>query len=136
MTEDQLAELAGINEEINQIPYEALPGPDEPPDWWTDQPMAGRSFVCRDFVQLKADKLKAAGWPEAALTTLLCWTEPLPEEGGQRGYHAVLAVQAGDPIAMILDSRFDEPYPMDAPPVDYQWDRRQIAGTTNFEAVG
>ena len=131
MTPEQLAQLAGVNAAVNRIPYDALPAPGEPADWWSDAPVAGRSWVCRDYVLMKADRLKALGWPAAALTVVLCWTET-------GDYHAVLAVAAdgenGDPI--ILDSRFAAPYPMSAPPALYRWDRRQIAGTTEFAPVG
>ena len=135
MTRAEQAQLAAVNAEVNAIPFNEVLGPGEPPDWWTDQPMAGNSWVCRDYVQLKADKLKALGWPASALTTVLCWVEDPPG-----GYHAVLAVQlpngdGGDPETTILDSRVDAPYPMSAPPLAYRWDRRQIAGTTDFEAL-
>ena len=102
MTPEQLAQFAGVNAAVNRIPYDALPAPGEPADWWSDAPVAGRSWVCRDYVLMKADRLKALGWPAAALTVVLCWTET-------GDYHAVLAVAAdgdsnGD--AIILDSRF------------------------------
>lgn len=128
MTPDQAQQLVGVNFTVNAIPYDELPGANEPPDWWTDHPMVGNSWVCRDYVQMKADKLKALGWPASALTTILCWVEDPPG-----GYHAVLGVQLdGEPDVTILDSRVDSPYPMSAPPLAYRWDRRQIAGTATF----
>ncbi len=133
MTPEQTGQLNRVNAEVNAIPFNELPGPGEPPDWWTDQPMAGRSFVCRDYTQMKADRLRALGWPAASLTVILCWVEPPPPPGG--GYHAVLGVEDGADT-WILDSRWDVLYPMAAPPLAYTWDRRQIPGTIEYEDIG
>lgn len=128
MTEEQLAQLAQINAEANRIPYDAVVGQAEPVDWWTDTPEAGKSWVCRDYVLLKAEWLEQAGWPKSSLTIITCYVET-----GE--YHAVLGVvDPGDPdTTYILDSRFDAPYRMDEPPASYRWVYRQVAGTT--EAV-
>lgn len=131
---EQLAELRAVNGEINALPYVEAQGAHEPADWWGDQPVPGQSWVCRDYVLAKADRLRDAGWPGTSLTVVLCWTEPVGNPP-IREYHAVLAVDAGDADPWILDSRQDDIYRMSAPPADYEWDRRQIAGTTDFESV-
>ena len=128
MSEAQRAELAAVNLAVNTIPYQALPAPDEPWDWWSDAPVAGHSWVCRDYVLAKAERLRRLGWPPAALSVVLCWTE-----AGE--YHAVLAVELAGGEPLILDSRFDDIYPMARPPAGYRWDCRQIAGTTGFAPV-
>jgi predicted transglutaminase-like cysteine proteinase len=130
LTPEQHMQLENVNSEVNAIPFDATPGSSEPPDWWTNQPMVGNSFVCRDYVLMKADKLRALGWPESALTVILCWVEA-PDSG----YHACLAVQLPGDEVTILDSRVDEPYLMSAPRLPYKWDRRQVAGTTEFESI-
>lgn len=131
VTPEQLAQLRDINLAVNAIPYSALPAPTEGYDVWKDAPDGG-TWECRDYVLLKAEKLQTLGWPQSAMTVVLCNTEPVD---GQREYHAVLAVDAGQPQPMILDSRFPEPYRMDQCPVDYQWLSRQIAGTVEFAPV-
>ncbi len=131
MTPDQRMQLFNINSEVNAIPFEELPGPHEPPDFWTDEPVAGDSWVCRDYCLRKADKLKAVGWPALSLTEVFCWVEPPPPPGG--GYHAILAVETDDGV-WFLDSRVDEPYPNRPPlPLAYTGDRRQIAGSIEYE---
>jgi predicted transglutaminase-like cysteine proteinase len=133
LTPEQQTQLVDVNLQINALPYSDVIGKSEGVDDWFDTPPTvadPHSWVCRDYVLMKADRLRILGWPKADLTVVLTWTEP-PD----RGYHAVLAVETGDASPMILDSRFDEPYRMDAPPADYQWDRRQVAGTTEFEAI-
>jgi len=134
LTPEQQAQLQAINLEVNAIPYVEMPGKGEPPDWWNDQPVLGNSWVCRDYTLMKADKLKALGWPAGALTEMLCWSEPVGNPPA-RGYHAVLAVDTGDPSPMILDSRFDDIYRKDAPPADYLWVWQQIPGTTEFRQI-
>ncbi len=109
ITSAQVAQLTTINLEVNAIPYQALPGPGEEPDWWTDVPEAGDSWVCRDYVLMKADKLRAAGWPASSLTVVLCCTEPVGDPP-RREYHAVLAVQVEDET-WILDSRIEDRSP-------------------------
>lgn len=131
MTPEQQAELQSVNTRVNAIPYNALTAPDEPPDWWTDSLVHGRSFVCRDYVLQKADELKALGWPASALTVILCFTEPVRPPPDDREYHAVLGVDV-DGQTWVLDSRFDDIYLWTQPPADYRWDRQQIAGTTEF----
>ena len=74
-TTEQLAQMREVNTRINAIPYEGLPGPAEPFDFWTDTPVAGDSFVCRDFVLAKSEALIADGWDKLALTVILTWTE-------------------------------------------------------------
>ena len=132
MTPAQLAELNTVNLAVNAIPYEELPGVSEPWDWYTDDPVEGQSYVCRDYVQEKATRLRALGWPDDAgqLLELICVVET-----GER--HAVLQVadvdMPDDPY--ILDSRFDFIYRRSTPPPGYQWQAVQVAGTTTFEAV-
>lgn len=128
------ADLAAVNAEVDAIPYDALPARGEGADVWKDTPDGG-DWVCRDYVLLKAERLQALGWPPASLSVVLCWTEPEPPGSDTREYHAVLAVDMGDPSPAILDSRFPQVYPMAAPPADYRWDRRQLAGTTEFAPV-
>lgn len=138
MTPQQQALLTQINTTINAIPYVATPGPTEPVDYWTYEPVPGQSWVCRDYTQSKAQWLRHHGFDPATLTVVLCWTEPEPPppQAGEREYHAVLAVQGPDDVEpMILDSRFPDIYPLNAPPVDYRWDRRQVPGTDRFETM-
>lgn len=134
LTPDQLRQLTAINLGVNALPYEEAIGAHETIDWWTDEPVSGQSWVCRDYVLAKADRLRVLGWPATDLRVLLCWSEPVGNPP-ERGYHAVLAV-GQEPDVTILDSRFDDPYPMANPPVDYVWDRIQVPGGTDFEPVG
>ncbi|HEX3862746.1 MAG TPA: transglutaminase-like cysteine peptidase [Stellaceae bacterium] len=127
-TQEQLDQLADVNTSVNALPYEAAIGAHEPNDWWTDEPVPGQSWVCRDYVLAKADRLRAAGWAPGLLSVVLCYVET-----GE--YHAVLAVDDGDLEPLILDSRFSQIYRMDQPPAAYRWASRQIAGTTEFEPV-
>lgn len=130
MTPDQMAQLTQVNAQDNDIPYVETPGPGEKVDWWTDVPVPGKSFVCRDYCLKKADDLKALGWPAGDLTIILCWVEP-----PTRGYHAVLGVTV-DGEKWILDSRADAPYRFENPsPNLYTWDREQIPGTTEFRKI-
>lgn len=132
MTPEQRDQLQAVNTEFNIIPYVAGMGPTEPVDYWAYQPEAGKSWVCRDYTEAKAERLRQAGWSPLALTVMLCWTEELPGIG--REYHAMLAVGV-DGETWMLDSRFPDIYQLDQPPADYRWDRRQIAGTTSFDPV-
>ena len=134
----QLNQLQQVNSQINAIPYDALPGPSEPFDWWTDRAVPGNSFVCRDYVLAKADRLLTLGWAKPLLTIVLCWTEPVippaPDNHGGREYHAVLCINAnGD--AWILDSRADGIYEPSSPAFGYLWDRQQVPGTTEFRDI-
>ena len=132
MTPAQLAELNTVNLAVNAIAYQATPGANEPPDLYLDEPIPGDSWVCRMYVQGKATRLRALGWPDDAgqLLELICVVET-----GER--HAVLQVadvdMPGDPY--ILDSRFDFIYRRSTPPPGYRWEAVQVAGTTTFEAV-
>lgn len=128
VTESQLTQLREVNLRINAIPFDWSPSLDEPPDWWSDTPVPGRSWVCRDYVLAKAQALREAGWDSLRLTVILCYTE-----AGE--YHAVLGVRMDDGETIVLDNRFPEVYPMSAPPAAYRWDRRQVAGTTVFEPM-
>ncbi len=66
----------------------------EAPDTWKFKP-DGKGWLCRDYVQAKADQLREAGWDVAMLRSVLCYTEPV--DGFPDGeYHAVLAVDFGD----------------------------------------
>jgi predicted transglutaminase-like cysteine proteinase len=130
VTPEQHMQLENVNSEVNALPFNDTPGVGEPPDWWSDEPAAGRSWVCRDYVLAKEDRLHALGWPTESMTIILCWVEDPPG-----GYHATLGVQLPGDEVTILDSRADETYLMSAPPLAYKWDRRQIAGTTEFEPV-
>jgi predicted transglutaminase-like cysteine proteinase len=114
---EQLAQLRDVNTQANAIPYDAVQGAHEPADWWTDDPNADGSFV----------------WDAASLTVVLCFTEPLGDPP-VRAYHAVLAVEAGGET-WILDNRAGDIYRWDEPPYPYQWDRRQVAGTTEFKSI-
>lgn len=127
MTPAQVDQLNSVNAEVNAVPFEGTPGAGEPPDWWTDEPVAGNSWVCRDYTLMKANKLRDLGWPAAALTEVFCWVET-----GE--YHAVLAVE-DEGETWIMDSRFPLVYRMTAPPAAYRWDRRQVAGTTDFVPI-
>lgn len=141
ISEAQLLQLQAVNGKWNAVPYDGLPGPSEPQDWWTDIPVAGNSFVCRDYVEAKAQDLRSEGWPATALTVILCWTEPLGADD-TREYHAVLGVETGGET-WVLDNRIDEPYRLDLtspsmmpPPANrYSWERRQVGGTTEFQPL-
>lgn len=127
MTPDQEEQLRSVNAEVNAIPYSEVPQAGEGADVWKDTPDGG-TWVCRDYVLLKSERLQALGWNTAAMSVVLCWTET-------NEYHAVLAVDDGESSPWILDSRFPLPYRMNAVPAAYRWDRRQIAGTSDFEAI-
>lgn len=138
-TPQQLAEMRQVNTAVNAVPYVELPGSGQPPDWWTDMPTPGDSWVCRDYTQMKADQLKTLGWLGTDLTVVLCWCEPgtdtvTANNPQGRGYHAVLACDAsGD--TWILDSRAADIYLWTQKPFDYLWYRQQIPGTTEFRDV-
>lgn len=131
MTPEQQEQLQTLNNSVNLIPYVAGMGPTEPIDYWTYRPEVGKSFVCRDYVEDKAERLRQSGWNPLDLTVVLCWTEPVLPPPNDREYHAVLAVKVGGET-WILDSRFDTVYQPANTPADYQWDRQQIAGTVEF----
>lgn len=133
MTPEQWQQLCEVNERINQIPYDAIEGAQEPPDWWSDIPAPGWSWVCRDYVLAKATALRNVGWDPRALTVIVCWTEPV-DEPPQRERHGVLGVDV-DGETWILDNRFPAPYRMRNPSADYLWEMRQIPGTTEWQAI-
>lgn len=129
MTPEQMQQLRDVNARENAVPYSAIPGMGEPPDWTSPTPRPGWSWVCRDYTQRKSDDLEALGWPSAALWTVLCWTEPVgpviadhPYSGRER--HEVLEVRLPGET-WILDSRFLDPYRWDQPPADYLWEGQQ-----------
>jgi predicted transglutaminase-like cysteine proteinase len=126
-----LDDLQALNSEVNVIPYVPGMGPTEPVDYWTYKPEAGKSWVCRDFVEDKADQLRQRGVDPLTLTILLLWTEPVLPPPNEREYHAILCVQL-EGQNWLLDSRFTDIYQMDDPPVDYRYDRQQIPGTVDF----
>lgn len=135
-TPEQLAVMSSVNQTVNAIPYVAQEGPDEKPDWWSDVPVPGMSWVCRDYTEDKADKLKSAGFNPMTLTTVLLYCEPgtdavTVDNPQGRGYHAVLGVNCGGDT-WIMDSRFDSPYLWTDPQADYQWHLQQIPGTESF----
>lgn len=134
MTPEQWRELCDVNSQVNEIPYEALQGTQEPPDWWSDIPVPGQSWMCRDYVLAKATQLRAAGWDPLSLTVIVCWTEPVGDPPA-RERHAVLAVEI-EGETWILDNRFPLPYRKTQPAADYVWEMRQVAGTTEWQAVG
>ena len=132
MTPEQLQAVAEVQAEVNAIPFEATPGPMEPVDYWEWQPEPGRSWVCRDFTERKAELLRERGFDPTWLTVILCFVET-----GE--YHAVLGITEGDwrygGVTTVLDSRFPQTYEMHSPPAAYRWDRRQIPGTEEFEQI-
>ena len=127
MTPSQFETMRRINDEVNAIPYVATTGPDEPYDEWLDAPESGWSWECRDYAIRKAKLLREAGWPPEALHNILCY-----DELGE--FHSVCGVDDGAE-EWILDNRYPSPYPMSAPPYAYRWAWRQIAGSTDFEAM-
>ena len=133
VTPEQHDQLQALNTSVNVIPYVAGQGPTEPVDYWTYKPEPGKSWVCRDYTEDKAQQLREAGWSPLDLTVMLLWTEPL-DDAGTKEYHAMLAVQV-DTETWMLDSRFTDIYQISSPPVPYTWDRRQIPGTTEFQSV-
>lgn len=140
MTPEQRDQLQALNTSVNVIPYVAGQGPTEPVDYWSYKPEPGKSWVCRDYTEDKAEQLRQAGWSPLALLVMLCWTEVVlpvadpsnPTSG--REYHAMLAVRVGDETWM-LDSRASEIYLVGAPPYDYRWDKEQVPGSTGFRDV-
>src|ERR1700722_680325 len=139
-TADQLAELRAVNAKWNVIPYNAVPGPDEPPEFWGDKPVGGWSWTCRCYTEAKAEDLRASGWDVADLLAVFLWTEVVGDpndQWGGREYHCVLRVNAGGDI-YILDSRVQDPaqiYLWTEPPFDYRWSMEQVAGTDGFRDV-
>lgn len=128
-TADQMVMLQAVQTEVNEIPYNAIVGSTESYDEWFDAPEAGDSWECRDYTLRKAQRLREQGWPPADMTVILCYTE-LNE------YHAVLGVLApDDTTTWILDNRVPQIYPMATPPYPYRWERRQVAGTTEFAPI-
>jgi predicted transglutaminase-like cysteine proteinase len=139
-TPEQIAELQAVNAQVNAIPYRSAPGQGEPPDWWSDTFNPAWSFVCRDYVEDKAEALRSRGWPVADLLTVLTWTEVVgdpSDQWGGRQYHCVLRVNAGGDI-YILDSRVQDPaqiYLASESVYDYRWDREQVAGTNGYQDI-
>lgn len=135
-TPEQLAQLQEINAKWNAVPYNAVPGPNEPPEFWGDKPVAGWSWECRCYVEAKAEELRTSGWPVADLLSVFCWTEVVnpPDQYGGRAYHCVLRVDAGGDI-YILDSRQPDIYPPTACPADYRWDMEQESGTNGYRDI-
>lgn len=131
MTVEQQEELETMNSEVNAIPYSALPKLGEGYDKWKDQPDDG-SWVCRDYVLNKAERAQALGWSQASLYVVLCNTEPV---NGEREYHAVQAVDDGEPQPLILDSRFPQVYRLGAGPADYEWLDKQVPLTWPIQWV-
>ncbi len=134
MTPDQMQQLTDLNKQINELAYVDPPA-SEAWNVWRDEPVTGQSWVCRDYVLMKAEKVRDLSWPESSLTVIECYTEP-PDSG----YHAVLGVLDPDDssVTWIMDSRIDDPYLLDKPipPADqYKWDRRQIPGTVQFQQM-
>lgn len=124
-----MEQLRQVNAEQNALPYNSLPGIGEPPDYTSDTPRAGWSWVCRMFTEAKATELKRLGWPDDALWTIICYTERVaapisdnPYSGRER--HEVLEVRLPGET-WILDSRFLDPYRWDQPPADYLWEGQQ-----------
>lgn len=126
MNPAHIAQMQAVNTQVNTVPFNAIPAVGEPDDLWKDMPDGG-TWVCRDYVMLKAAKMRDLGWPAERLTVVICYTET-----NER--HAVLAVE-GDGETWIMDSRFDAPYPLDNPPAEYRWESRQVAGTVRFEPI-
>ena len=122
MTPDQLAQLTEVNRRINLIPYNAQLGVGEPADFTTDTPVPGWSFVCRMYTQTKSKELKALGWSDDDLWTVICWTEHVAPPISDNSYsgrerHEVLEVRI-DGETWILDSRFADPYLWTKPPTE------------------
>lgn len=134
MTVEQQEVLEAMNAEVNSIPFEALPKLGEGLDKWKDEPDGG-SWVCKDFAMLKAERAQAMGWPQSSLYVVLCNTEPVASDGGQRGYHAVQAVDDGEPYPLILDSRFPQVYRRNECPADYEWLDQQVPLTWPIQWV-
>jgi predicted transglutaminase-like cysteine proteinase len=131
MSQQQLDQLRSINRQVNELPYVAVQGHGEPYDWWTDIPVPGDSFVCRDYVLMKAKMLREAGWNPMKLQVVLCYVEPPGRE-----YHAVLCAETDDGNRWIADSRQDDIRPFENPdPLLYTWDRQQVPGTTDFASI-
>lgn len=128
VTPGQLSQLRAVNTQVNDVPYT----PDDPaelPDTWKCKP-DGKGFLCRDYVECKAQDLREAGWDNQAhpLLTILCY-----DELGE--YHAVLGVLDDNADIWILDNRVPDIYLRSAPPLTYRWDRIQIAGSTDYEPL-
>lgn len=135
LTAEQVAEYNVYNAEANRIPYDEIADAEEVPDWWGDHPEPGHSWVCRDYVLLKARWLREHGVRGRDLRVIFCWTEPFGNPQ-TREYHAVLGMTVG-PDIWVFDSRADDIYILQKPPPNlYVWDRIQIAGTDRFEPVG
>lgn len=131
MTPAQFQQLADINRSVNEWPTQTEATLPEPVGYVTDVDIPGHTFVCRDFVMAKSEKLQELGWPKSALTAVICWTEPVGDPAKPER-HEVLAVELpGEPV-WILDSRFTGPYLMAHPVRPYRWEGRQIPGTLDF----
>jgi predicted transglutaminase-like cysteine proteinase len=136
MTPEQLSQLQQVQDEINAIPYIAQGTIAEPPDVYYDIPVAGGTWVCRMFVQAKAQKLEALGWAgNPMLLEILCMLEAPDPDAGEG--HAVLqvcdpAIGSSDPDPYILDSRQQALYRRNSPPPGYAWSYIQRASGDDF----
>lgn len=128
MTPEQINQLEAVNAAVNAIPYDGTPRVGEDAAIWKDTPDDGL-WVCRCYVLDKRKKLIELGWPPAALTVVECYTE-----APQNEYHAVLCVEVGGED-WLLDSRSGAVYRKDRPVFAYRWDRRQIAGSIDWESL-
>ena len=122
-SQQQIILLSAVNEQINAIPYDAVPKAGEEADTWIDAPDGGE-WECRDYTIAKAKDLRNRGWPVSDMSVVLC-----NDELGE--YHAVLACNAGGDI-YVLDNRTPGIYLWNEPVYAYTWLHQQIPGSTDF----
>lgn len=116
MSYPDIADLADVSAAVNLLPYKADP-PDD--DNWS--PIDDSGGDCDSYAVAKLHRLRALGWPIAALRLALCYVET-----GE--YHAVLSVDTDDG-ERILDNRFSHPCTLDElARIGYKPDRIQIEG--------
>ena len=124
LTPDLAAQLDQVNQMVNaEIAYV----PDQVkygvPEKWEDAELEGNQGDCEDFVFAKRRRLRALGWPLAALDFVMCWDET-------GAYHCVLAVRT-DQGDKILDSRQAGVWDMDTDLAakGYRIDETTVGGT-------
>src|ERR1700733_13884603 len=122
---DQLALLESVNAAGNAIPYDECKSADAA-NIWTDSPVAGEGFECRDYSLWKSDRLREQGFPYLDMSIVECWIESEPNQGIVQGqpnsFHAVLACKV-DGVTWILDNRVlpSRIYDWRTPPYAYAW---------------
>jgi len=124
LTQPRYAQLYDVQVAVNAgTTYRTDPDLYGRPEYWTAAEGAGD---CEDYALAKLRRLMALGWPRADLRIATCWDET-------GGYHAVLTVDT-DHGCYVLDNR--QPGLVPWAQLPYRWDKRELPGNRQWEAIG